>query len=197
MPYHCEPALGQILLTFARSVCCKCRGHVTEGGRAGRLRRAAAAKTAREEEERIMEARRSELLRDEGGYWSKRMASEAEAAAQLAAARAALSQVPADDVAVCPSAAPSPPSRIKLLESDVLRVHLVADAVFLQESHGQARQWHPHDPASIFVSVCIWICAQNVCVSGSLCKISVHLYLCAKSVCIRICVHIRHCGTRP
>lgn len=40
-----------------------------------------------------MEARRSELLKEEGGYWSKRMASEAEAAAQLAAAQAALAQV--------------------------------------------------------------------------------------------------------
>lgn len=40
-----------------------------------------------------MEARRRELLNEEGGYWSRRMAAEAAAAAQLAATQLALAEV--------------------------------------------------------------------------------------------------------
>jgi hypothetical protein len=40
-----------------------------------------------------MEARRQELLSEEGGYWSRRMAAEQAAAEQLAAAQQALIEV--------------------------------------------------------------------------------------------------------
>ena len=55
--------------------------------------RAEEAVKARLEEEAIMEARRQELLNEEGGYWSRRMAAEQAAAEQLAAAQQALIEV--------------------------------------------------------------------------------------------------------
>jgi hypothetical protein len=65
-------------------MCCCCKH---------RKLRAEEALKARLEEEAIMEARRVELLSEEGGYWSRRMAAEQAAAEQLAAAQQALIEV--------------------------------------------------------------------------------------------------------
>ena len=55
------------------------------------MRKELESEAARAAEEALMEARRSELLQEKDGYWSRRMAAEAEAEAAILAASTDLS----------------------------------------------------------------------------------------------------------